>query len=143
MIAIGSDHGGYELKQKVIEYLNEQYISFKDFGIFSNEACDYPIIAEKVAKSVASQECEKGLLLCGTGLGMSIVANKIKNVRAVCSIDSFSVKHSRLHNNANILCLGGRVIGPGLAMELINIFLNTDFEGGRHQKRIDMIDNLK
>ncbi len=143
MIAIGSDHGGYELKQKVIESLNEQDISFKDFGIFSNETCDYPIIAEKVAKSVASQECEKGLLLCGTGLGMSIVANKIKNVRAVCSIDSFSVKHSRLHNNANILCLGGRVIGPGLAMELINIFLNTDFEGGRHQKRIDMIDNLK
>lgn len=140
MIAIGADHGGYSLKEEIIEYLSQNNMTYKDFGIFNNYKCDYPIIAQTVAKAVASFEYNFGILFCGTGLGMSIAANKITNIRAVCATDIYSVKYSRLHNNANILCLGGRVIGAGLAKELINVFLNSDFEGGRHQSRINMLE---
>ena len=140
MIAIGCDHGGFLLKEEILKYFDSLNIKYKDFGIFSNTKTDYPVIAKEVASHVAKNEFEKGILFCGTGLGMSITANKIKNIRAICATDIYSVKYSRLHNNANILCLGGRVIGSGLAIELINIFLNTDFEGGRHKKRIDMIE---
>lgn len=145
MIAIGSDHGGFLLKQEVLKYLDENNISYKDFGTFSVESCDYPDVAKSVAISVSSGEFNKGLLFCGTGLGMSIAANKIKNIRAICSVDSYSVRHSRLHNDANILCLGGRVIGIEAALDLINIFLNTEFEleNPRHKKRLDMIKNLE
>lgn len=140
MIAIGCDHGGFFLKEEILKYFDSSDIKYKDFGIFSNIKTDYPVIAKEVANHVAKNEFEKGILFCGTGLGMSITANKIKNIRAICATDIYSVKYSRLHNNANILCLGGRVIGSGLAIELINIFLNTDFEGGRHKTRINMIE---
>ena len=142
MIAIGSDHGGFLLKEEVKHYFDQNDISYQDFGILSKEKTDYPIIAKKVAVEVSSDRFEKGLLFCGTGLGMSIAANKIKNIRAVCATDFYSIKYSRLHNDANILCLGGRVIGLGLAIELINIFLNTNFEGGRHQRRLDMLEEF-
>ena len=140
MIAIGCDHGGFFLKEEILKYFDSSDIKYKDFGIFSHIKTDYPVIAKEVATHVAKNEFEKGILFCGTGLGMSITANKIKNIRAICATDIYSVKYSRLHNNANILCLGGRVIGSGLAIELINIFLNTDFEGGRHKTRINMIE---
>lgn len=143
MIAIGSDHGGFLLKEEVLKYLNQNNIKYKDFGIFSNTKYDYPIIAQKVAKAISSNQYEKGLLFCGTGIGMSIAANKVNHIRAICATDSYSVKYSRLHNDANILCLGGRVIGTGLAIELINIFLNTNFEGNRHQLRLNMIENFE
>lgn len=145
MIAIGSDHGGYLLKQEVLKYLDQNNIKYKDFGTFSTESCDYPEIAQLVASKVSSGEFKRGLLFCGTGLGMSVAANKIKNIRAVCLTDSYSVKYSRLHNDANILCLGGRVVGIGLALELINIFLSTEFdlENSRHKKRLEMINILE
>lgn len=142
MIAIGSDHGGFCLKNQILEYLKDQKVLYKDFGIFSEEKSDYPMIAKKVAESIAISKFEKGLLFCGTGLGMSIAANKIKNIRAITATDAYSVQYSRLHNNANILCLGGRVVGVGVAINLIDIFLNTEFEGGRHQLRLDMIKNF-
>ena len=107
------------------------------------ESCDYPLIAEKVGKAVAGGEFEKGILVCGTGIGMSICANKIKGIRAAVASDHFSVKYTRLHNDANILCLGARVIGAGTAEELVDLFLNTEFEGGRHQRRVDLITSLE
>lgn len=143
MLAIGSDHGGFLLKEEVKNYFIQNKIPFQDFGIFTNIKSDYPPIAQEVATEIAIDNFDKGLLFCGTGLGMAITANKIKGIRAISAIDPYSVKYSRLHNNANILCLGGRVVSSGLAIELINIFLNTNFEGGRHQRRLDMIESHK
>ena len=142
MIGIGSDHGGYILKEQVKKYLTESNILFKDFGTLDGEMCDYPNISRDVAEQITQGFIDKGLLFCGTGLGVAIVANKIKGIRAVTVTDPYSARYSRLHNDANILSLGGRVIGIGLAIELIDIFLNTDFEGGRHQKRINMIEDF-
>lgn len=146
MIAIASDHGGYELKRGVIEYLKEKDIEYKDFGCYNTNSCDYPDIALEVCKSVVKGECEKALLFCGTGIGISIAANKVAGIRAACCSDIFSAKFTRLHNDANVLCLGGRVVGIGLALELVETFLNTEFEGGRHTKRIEKIiaiENMK
>lgn len=141
MVAIGADHGGFLLKEEVKKYLDENKIKYKDFGVFNGEKSDYPIVAKKVANVVAdnNSEFKFGLLFCGTGLGMALAANKVNGIRAVCLTDSYSAKFSRLHNNANILCLGGRVVGVGLAEELISVFLTTPFEGGRHEKRLNMI----
>ena len=144
-IAIGADHGGYELKESIKSFLEScgDY-EVTDYGTFSPEAVDYPDIAYKVGKAVTSQEGSLGILCCGTGIGISMAANKVKGVRAACCSDYFSAKYTRMHNNANILCLGGRVIGPGLANELVNVFLNTGFEGGgRHQRRIDKITAIE
>lgn len=143
MIAIGSDHGGYELKQKIINHLKENNISFKDFGCFSTDSCDYPDIAKDVALNVASHEFEFGILICGTGIGISIAANKIKGIRAACCHNEYDAKFTRLHNNANILCLGGRVLGDELSFSMVDTFLNTKFEGGRHKLRIDKIKMLE
>ena len=143
MIAIGCDHGGFELKNSITEFFEKNGIEFKDFGIYECKSVNYPEIAVKVAKSVSSGECEKGILVCGTGLGMSLAANKVKGIRAACCSDHYSVKYTRLHNNTNILCFGGRVIGPGTALELVDLFLNTEFEGGRHQTRVDMITAIE
>ncbi len=143
MLAIGSDHGGYTLKQKIIEYLKQNNIEFKDFGSFDNASIDYPNIAFPLAKEVANGNYEKGILICGTGIGMSIAANKVKGIRAAVCCDTFSTRFTRLHNNANILCLGGRVIGDGLALDIIEVFLNTKFEGGRHANRIALITNIE
>lgn len=139
MIAIGSDHGGLELKEELKKHLDSKGVSYKDFGTHTTESCDYAIIAKELAGAVAKGEFEKGILVCGTGIGMSIAANKIRGIRAACCSDYFSAKYTRLHNDANILCMGGRVVGAGLATEMLDVFLNTEFEGGRHQRRIDQI----
>ena len=146
MIAIGSDHGGFALKNQVIEHLKENGVEFKDIGCYSEESVDYPDIAEAVCKSILSGESEKGILICGTGIGISISANKFKGIRAACCSDVFSAKFTRLHNDANVLCMGGRVVGTGLANMMVDEFLGTEFEGGRHQRRLDKItaiENIK
>jgi len=139
-IAIGSDHGGFELKEKVIEYLKTRNLEFKDFGTFNKNACNSPEIAKKVTNEIQSGSYDKGILICGTGIGMSIAANKVKGIRAALCADTFSAKASRAHNDANVLCLGQRVIGDCLALDIVEAWLNADFEGGRHQIRIDMIE---
>lgn len=141
MIALGSDHGGYGLKQEIIKYLEEQEIAYKDYGCFDEEPCDYPVYGKKVAHAVAEGECDKGILICGTGIGISIAANKVKGIRAAICHDVFSAKATREHNDANILAMGARVIGPGLAVMIVDTFLHTEFSGAeRHQRRIDQIE---
>ena len=142
MIAIGADHGGFELKEKIKEYLDKAGIEYTDFGCNSTESVDYPIYGEKVADAVASGKAEKGILCCGTGLGMMLCANKKEGVRAICTNDSFSVKFSRLHNNANVIAFGGRTMGIEAVLYNLDIFLNTPFEAGRHQKRVEMYDKI-
>ena len=143
MIAIGSDHGGYELKQFLMKYLDEQGLAYKDFGTYSSESCDYPIYGEAVARAVAGGECEKGVIICGTGIGISIAANKVKGVRAALCGDCYSAEYTRRHNDANILALGARVVGSGLAMKILDTFLNTEFEGGRHARRVELISAIE
>ena len=138
MIAIGCDHAGVEMKDAIIEALTEKGFELKDFGT-NGDPCDYPDKAKEVCAAVVSGECEKGILICGTGIGMSIAANKVKGIRAALCSDSFSTRFTRLHNDTNIMCMGARTIGPGLAIELAEIFLTTGFEGGRHQRRGDKI----
>lgn len=141
MIAIGSDHGGYELKTEIMAHLKEKGIEFKDFGSYSKESCDYPVYAKKVAESILSKECSLGILVCGTGIGISITANKIKGIRAALCHDCFSAEATRLHNDANILALGGRVVGPGLALKIVDTFLETPFsDDERHIRRISQIE---
>lgn len=142
-IAIGCDHGGFEHKNAIAEHLKERGFEVTDFGIYENKSVDYPEIALKVANSVASGENTLGILVCGTGIGMSMAANKVNGIRAAAVSDHFSAKYTRLHNNANILCLGGRVIGVGTALELADLFVDTEYEGGRHQRRIDMITEIE
>ncbi len=140
-IAIGSDHGGYEYKQEILKYLEERDYEVKDFGTYSKESCDYPVIAKAVAKAVVSGEYERGILICGTGIGMSIAANKVRGVRAALCSDTFSAHATREHNNSNILCLGQRAIGDKLALDIVDVWLKTEFSGdSRHQRRIDMIE---
>ena len=143
MIAIGSDHGGYLLKEEIKKHLKEKGYEFKDFGTDSTASCDYPVYAEKVCRAVQSGECEKGILICGTGIGMSMCANKCKGILAAVCGDHFSAEFTRKHNNANVLCLGARVIGAGVAMQLVDIFLTTEYEGGRHEKRVEMMMQLE
>lgn len=142
MIGLGCDHGGYELKQEIIKYLEEKGIPYKDFGCDSTKSVDYPIYARKVGRAIQNGECDKGILICGTGIGISIAANKMKGIRAALCTDCFSAEATRLHNDANILALGGRVVGPGLAVKIVDTFLNTEFSHEeRHQRRIDLIEN--
>ena len=143
MIALACDHGGFTLKEAVKKYLEENKIEYKDFGSFNGESCDYALKSKDACLSVTSGECDKALLFCGTGIGISMAANKIKGIRAACCSDYFSAKYTRLHNDANALCLGGRVVGTGLAIELVDVFLNTEFEGGRHARRISQITDLE
>lgn len=141
MIALGNDQAGYGLKQEVIKYLEEQQIPYKDFGSYNEDSVDYPVYAQKVAHAVADGECEQGILICGTGIGISIAANKVKGIRAALCHDTFSAQATREHNDANILAMGARVIGPGLAIKIVDIFLHTDFSGAeRHARRISMIE---
>ena len=142
MIAIGCDHAGYPLKPEVVKWLEDNNIEFIDCGC-NGESCDYPDIAEKVCAEITAKRCDKAILLCGTGIGMSIAANKIKGIRAALCSDCFSTKYTRKHNDTNVICIGARVIGSGLALELIDIFLNTEFEGGRHQRRVDLITEIE
>ncbi len=143
MIAIGCDHGGYELKQAVMKYLADKGLEYKDFGTYTTDSCDYPIYGEAVANAVASGECDRGIVICGTGIGISIAANKVKGIRAAVCGDCFSAEACRAHNNANILSMGQRVVGPGLALKIVETFLNTEFEGGRHERRIGMVAELE
>lgn len=141
MLALGCDHGGYELKQEIMKYLEKNGIAYKDFGCYSEESVDYPTYAHVVAHAVADGECEKGILICGTGIGISIAANKVKGIRAALCTDCFCAQATREHNDANILALGGRVVGPGLAVKIVDTFLNTEFSGDeRHMRRINLIE---
>lgn len=142
MIAIGSDHGGFALKQEIMKYLEEQGIEYKDYGCYSDKSCDYPVYGKAVAEAVAGGECEKGILICGTGIGISIVANKVPGIRAALCHDCFSAQATREHNDANILAMGGRVIGAGHALKVVDTFLHTEFSGDeRHIRRIQMIES--
>ena len=136
-IAIGSDHGGFEYKSKIIDYLKSHNFEYEDMGTYDTNSCDYPIIAKKVAQKVVDGDADKGILICGTGIGMSIAANKVKGIRAALCSDTFSARATRAHNNSNILCLGERITGTGLALDIVEIWLNTDFQGGRHEIRIN------
>ena len=142
MIALGCDHGGYPLMKEVIKYLEKEGIEYKNFGTFSEESCDYPVYAKLAANAVASGECDKGILIRGTGIGISITANKIKGIRCALCHDCFSAKATRQHNDANMLAMGARVVGPGLAVEIVKDFLNTEFSNEeRHIRRIKQIED--
>lgn len=141
MIAIGSDHGGYDLKMKVLRHLDEKGVEYKDFGCADKSSCDYPVFGRAAAQAVASGECEKGIVICTTGIGISITANKIKGVRCALCGDTFSAKMTRLHNDANMLAMGAGIVGENLAMEIVDTFLGTEFSGEeRHSKRIALIE---
>lgn len=142
-IAIASDHGGYELKQQIIKFLEENKVSYADLGTYSTESVDYPDIAIPCAEAVARGEYEKGIIICGTGIGVCIAANKVKGIRAALCHDTFSARMSRMHNNANILTMGGRVIGPGLATAIVREWLAADFEGARHERRLNKISEYE
>lgn len=141
MIGLGCDHGGYALKQEIIQYLEEKGFEYKDYGCYNDGSVDYPEYAKKVAHAVVDGECEKGILICGTGIGISIAANKVKGIRAALCHDCFSAQATREHNDANILAMGARVVGPGLAVKIVDTFLNTEFSNDeRHIRRINMIE---
>ena len=139
MIALGCDHGGYALKQEVIGYLKKNGIEYKDYGCYDEEACDYPVYGKAVANAVAAGECDLGIIICGTGIGISLAANKVKGIRAAVCSEPYSARLTRKHNNANIIAFGARVIGQEMAEMIVDEFLNTEYEGGRHQRRVDMI----
>lgn len=143
-VALGADHGGYQLKEAVKAYLEEQGVPYRDFGCFDAQtAVDYADMALAPCRAVTAGECRCALLFCGTGVGISMAANKVKGIRACCCSDSFSAQYTRLHNDANALCLGGRVVGAGLACQLVDLFLKTEFEGGRHEARIAKVMALE
>lgn len=142
-IAIGCDHGGLRLKNAVIEHLEKKGIEIKDFGTYTEESCDYPVYAQKVAEEVVAKNYDFGIVICGTGIGISITANKVPGARAALCHDTFSAHATREHNNANILAMGERVIGIGLALEIVDTFLGAKFEGGRHERRIDKITEIE
>ena len=143
MYAIGSDHGGYALKQEIMKHLTERGIEYRDYGTFSTDSCDYPDYGEAVGRAVASGECERGIVVCGTGIGISITANKVHGVRCALCGDCFSAQMAREHNDANVLALGARVLGPGLALKIVDTFLDAEFQGGRHARRVAKIMALE
>ncbi|MCR5799039.1 MAG: ribose 5-phosphate isomerase B [Lachnospiraceae bacterium] len=141
MIAIGSDHGGYDLKMSVIRHLEERGIAYKDYGCYDKSSCDYPVFGHAAAEAVASGECDKGIVICTTGIGISITANKTKGIRCALCSEPVSAKMTRLHNNANMLAMGAALIGPMMANDIVDVFLDTEFSGEeRHQRRIDLIE---
>ncbi len=142
-IAVACDHGGYQLKQAIISYLDSKDYEYVDFGTYNEESCDYPDFAAPAAKAVANKECDLGILICGTGIGIGIAANKVKGIRCALCNDVFSAKATRAHNDANMMSIGQRVIGEGLALEIVEAFLNGEYEGGRHQNRIEKMMALE
>ncbi|RJX19050.1 MAG: ribose 5-phosphate isomerase B [Ammonifex sp.] len=138
-VAIGSDHGGFMLKQEIKKFLEQEKVAYHDYGTLSQESCDYPDIALAVAEAVTGRDCTCGILICGTGIGVSIVANKVPGIRAALCHDTFSARMARAHNNANVLAFGERVIGSGLATEIVRVWLDSEFAGGRHGRRVDKI----
>ena len=143
MIAVCCDHGGLSLKQEVLRHLEEKGLEYKDFGTNSPESCDYPDIVKPLCQAIQRGECDKGVIICGTGIGISMAANKMKGIRAALCHDSFSAEFTRRHNDSNIIAFGARVIGPGLALQLLDIFLNPPFEGGRHAVRVEKMMALE
>ncbi len=143
MIAVGSDHGGFELKEHIIKYLDEKGIDYKDYGTYSEDSVDYPDCAKPVCKAIQDGTATAGILVCGTGIGISMAANKHKGIRAALCGDVYSAKMTKLHNNANVICMGGRVIGRELAFMIIDAWLATEFEGGRHAERIRKIHEIE
>lgn len=143
MIAIGCDHGGLELKDFIVDYLKKEGYEVKDFGIYENKSVDYPDIAKKVCENILSKECDRGILICGTGIGMSIAANKFHGIRAAVCGDIYSAKMTKIHNNSNVITMGARVIGQETAKEIVNAWLKNEYEGGRHQNRLDKISDIE
>ena len=143
MIAIGSDHGGFELKREIMAHLDSLGLEYKDYGTYSPESCDYPVYGEAVARAVASGAAERGILICGTGIGIGIAAGKVKGIRVCTCSDVYSAELSKRHNNSNILTMGARVVGTELAKMIARHWLTAEFEGGRHQRRVDMITRIE
>lgn len=143
MIAIACDHSALELKNEIITLLTEMGLEYTDFGTYSTDSCHYPVFGARAARAVASGQCDRGIVICGTGIGISMAANKVKGIRCALCSDTYSARMTRAHNNANMLALGARVIGPELAKEITKVWLETPFEGGRHQTRIDMLTALE
>ena len=143
MIAIGSDHGGYALKEHIKAYLMSKGITCLDVGCDSLESCDYPIFGKAVGEAVASGKCEKGIVICTTGIGISISANKVKGIRAALCADSLTAEMTRRHNDSNVLALGAGIVGPNLADRIVDVFLNTEFEGGRHERRVNLMMDIE
>jgi ribose 5-phosphate isomerase B len=142
-IVIASDHGGFELKEAIKDHLIKKGYSIEDIGVYSTESVDYPEYGKKAALMVANKEVDRGIIVCGTGIGISIAANKVKGIRCALCTNEYMAKMSRLHNNANVLALGGRVIGTGLALDIVDVWLSTEFEGGRHENRINKIMEIE
>ncbi len=142
-IVMASDHAGFDLKNTLVEQLKNDGYEVEDAGTYSKDSCDYPVFAEKACRYMLDGKAELCILVCGTGIGMSMAANKVKGIRAACCSDTYSAKYTRLHNDANVLCMGARVVGEGLAYEIAKVFLETEFEGGKHLRRINMISDLE
>lgn len=142
-IAIGSDHGGLELKEEIRKHLEDKGIDIKDFGTYSDDSVDYPDFGKKVSQSVANGEYDRGIVVCGTGIGISIACNKVKGIRCALCSDTYSAKMASMHNNANVIALGGRVIGKDLAKEIVDSFLKAEFQGGRHERRVNKIIDIE
>lgn len=143
MIALGNDHTGLALKKEIINLLEEKGLEYRDFGTYTSESCDYPVFGEAVGRAVASGMCEKGIVICGTGIGISIAANKVRGVRCALCSDCYSAEMSRKHNDANVLALGARTLGVGSALKIVETWLETDFDGGRHMKRIQLFTDIE
>ena len=143
MIGIGSDHGGFALKEAIKKHLEERGLEYKDFGTYSDASCDYPVYGEKVGRAVVSGEADLGIAICGTGLGISLAANKVKGVRSCVCSEPYTAVMSRRHNNCNVLCFGARVVGSELAKMIVEEWLKAEFEGGRHQRRVDLIMEIE
>ena len=139
-IAIGSDHAGYALKKEIIKHLDDLGVTYIELGCMDGTSCDYPLVAREACAKITDGAVKQAILICGTGIGISIAANKVKGIRAALCTDAYTAKYTRLHNDANVLCMGGRVTGAGVAEEMVDVFLSTDFEGGRHQRRVDLIE---
>ena len=142
-IIVACDHGGLELKNDIVKHLSENGVEAVDIGTYTSDSCNYPDYARALCSRIQSGEFELGILVCGTGIGMSIAANKHKGIRAACCSDTFSAKMTRMHNNANVLCLGGRVVGVGLGCDMVDLFINTEFEGGRHEARVQLLSDIE
>lgn len=143
MIALGSDHGGYDLKERVKAYLDKEGIAYKDYGCHSKESCDYPVFGKAAAEAVASGECDKGIVICTTGIGISIAANKVRGIRCALCSEPLSAEMTRRHNNANMLAMGAGMIGKNMAERIVEVFLSTEFEGGRHERRVGLLDAIE
>ena len=142
-IGVACDHGGLELKKVLLQYLKEHGYEYQDFGAYTSDSCDYPDFALPAAEAVACGKCDRGIVICSTGIGISIAANKVKGIRCAHCHDTYSAKYTRLHNDANMLAFGQKIIGEGLMLEIVELFLNTEFEGGRHQRRVDKISAIE